>query len=487
VAAWLAARSNQSFETSCARIYLVGDLAWKIKRPVRFAFLDFSTPKKRKWALERELSFNRRWSGDIYRAVCAITRQGGAFAIDGDGEPVEWLLEMRRFDPDAVLANRPRAVDGPLAETLGRLIAHMHEGAPVAPANSGLDAYGFTVAANEAALTDPASPLDRVALGPVIAATSAGRDALLSLLETRLRQGFARQCHGDLHLGNILLEDGRPVPFDCIEFNDTLRRMDVLYDVAFPIMDLVVRDNIGAANGLLNAYLDEAARVFPPTLWRGLKALPQFLAVRASVRAHVSASTGDRAASARYLAAAHEFLAAAAPRLIAIGGRSGTGKTSFARILAPLIPGAPGAVVLRSDEIRKRLMGAAPLDPLPATAYAPEMDGRVYAEMLRLAAAVLDAGRSVILDATFLAPQTRAGAVRAAKGARAPFVGVWLEGDPDVLRRRIAERRGDPSDADLTVLERQLVRDEGEMKWRRLSIGSDLDAVARELATERNG
>jgi hypothetical protein len=486
VAAWLAARSDEVIETSCARIHLAGEVAWKIKRPVRFAFLDFSTPEKRRWALERELSFNRRWSGDIYRAVRAVTRRDGAFAIEGDGEPVEWLLVMRRFDPDAVLANQPRSVDGPLAEALGRLIARMHIDAPVAPGNSGLGAYGFTVAANEAALADPASHLDRVALEPVIAATSAGRDALTPLLRTRLTEGYARHCHGDLHLGNILLEDERPVPFDCIEFNDTLSRMDVLYDVAFPIMDLVVRDNTRAANRLLNAYFDEAARGFAAGLWRGLRALPQFLAVRASVRAHVSASTGDGAAAAHYLAAAQNFLIVPAPRLIAIGGRSGTGKTHFARILAPLLPGAPGAVILRSDEIRKRLMGAAALDPLPKTAYAPAMDERVYADMLQLAATVLAAGRSVILDATFLAPEARERAEVVAARLGAPFSGAWLEGEPEILRARVAARRGDPSDADVAVLERQLARDAGRVTWRALDIQSDLDASARDMVSGRD-
>jgi len=466
VADWLAARA--------------GDTAWKLKRPVRFAFLDFSTLEKRKWALDRELSFNRRWSGDIYRAVRPVTRQGETFAIGGEGHAVEWLLEMRRFDPDAVIGHRPEPMDPALADDLGRLIARAHIDAPIASRDVDLGAYGYTVDSNEMPLKETAA--ERALAQRVIDGTRAGRDALTPLLMTRLDEGFARQCHGDLHLGNILLEAGRPVPFDCLEFNDTLSWMDALYDVAFPIMDLVVRGQTIAANRLLNAYLDEAARGFPPSLWRGLRVLPQFLAVRASVRAHVTGSNGERETSARYLRAAEEFLTAPTPRLIAVGGLSGTGKTHFARHLAPLIAPAPGAVILRSDEVRKRLWNVGSLDPLPPEAYAPTEDGRVYGEIFAAAALVLAAGCPVVLDATFLDPARRVEAEAIAARAGVPFDGLWLKGEPSELRARLAARAGDASDADLAVLERQLARDAVPVTWRSHDIQSGLDRLARDLA-----
>jgi len=470
VATWLAAQADEVVETSCARVFLAGDRAWKIKRPVDLGFLDFSTLDKRKWALDRELDLNRRWSGDIYRAVRAVTREGGALAIDGVGETVEWLLEMRRFDPHAVIAGRPEAMDLAQADDLGRLIARFHVAAPRAP-EADFGAYGYTVDANEGPLTRAAPPLDASMVARVIAATKAGRDALIPLLEARRSEGFARLAHGDLHLGNILLEGGRPIPFDCIEFSQVLGRMDVLYDAAFPIMDLVVRGQPAAANRLLNAYLDEAARAFPASLWDGLGALPQFLAVRACVRAHVTAATGDDAMSRRYLAAAETFLTPSVPRLTAVGGLSGSGKTSEAARLAARA--APGAVILRSDLIRKRLWNVAPLERLPAAAYAPDEDARVHREMFAIAARVLAAGWPVILDATFLDPARRNEAEALAASLDVPFDGVWLDAPPDVLRARVAARTGDASDAGLEVLERQLAGDVGPVTWRRLSLQSE--------------
>lgn len=486
VADWLESQAEGTIETSCARVFLRPEVAWKIKRPVRFAFLDFSTLDRRQWALDRELTFNRRWTSDIYRAVREVTRAGESFALDGQGETVEWLLEMRRFDPDAVLANRPQAIDGKLAETLGRLIARAHIDAPAAPDGGGAAALGYTIATNETSL-QRAPGLEAAVVRRLIDRTRTGRDALSPALESRRRAGFGRQCHGDLHLGNILLEGGRPIPFDCIEFNDQLSRIDVLYDVAFPIMDLVVRDRDEAANRLLNAYLDEAARGMPSTQWEGLAALPLFLSVRAAVRAHVTAATGEDGLARQYLVAAERFLEPCKARLFAVGGLSGTGKSTFARALAPLVPDAPGAVILRSDEIRKRLLGVGHLDPLPDAAYAPDQDARVYEEMLMLAAAIFRAGRSVILDATFLAPEERLHVERLAASLGASMTPVWLEADPALLRARLAARTADSSDATLAVLDGQLASDPGPVTWPRISAGAEFGAAARRLAARPGG
>jgi hypothetical protein len=463
VARWLERQAEQTIETSCARVFLRGEVAWKIKRPVRFAFLDFSTLEARKWALDRELEFNRRWAKDIYRRVRAVARAGDSFSLDGQGEAVEWLLEMRRFDPAAVLDEQRHRVDGDLADALGRLIARAHIEAPVAMDGGGPEALGYTIGTNEVSLR--ASGLGPGAVEHLIERTRSALDTLTPVLDSRRLAGFARQCHGDLHLGNILVEDGIPVPFDCIEFNDRLSRIDVLYDAAFPIMDLTVRQSPEPANRLLNAYLDEAARGLPPAQWEGLAALPLFLSVRAAVRAHVSEATGGTELAGRYLAAAEAFLKPTSPRMFAVGGLSGTGKTTLARTMAPFVAGAPGAVILRSDEIRKRLWGAGHLDPLPPAAYEPEQDLAVYDEMFELAAVIVHAGRSVVMDATFLAPETRVRAERLATTLRVPFTPVWLSADPDALRARIAARETDASDAGVEVLDRQLTLDLGGLTW----------------------
>jgi aminoglycoside phosphotransferase family enzyme/predicted kinase len=479
---WLAARSDRVIETSCAWVFLQGERALKVKKPVDYGFLDFSTPEKRRWALERELAFNRATAPDIYRSVRRITRDGDALAFDGAGETVDFALEMRAFDPAAVLAEQPSRVDGALAETLGRTIARFHAAAEVRPEGGGVKALGFTIRTNADNLRHLAPALGKREVEHVIAATDQALADHTRLLERRRAEGYARRCHGDLHLGNILLQDGAPVLFDCIEFNDLLSEIDVLYDVAFLVMDLWFRERRDAANRVLNAYLDEAARAFPPDLWDGLVLLPLFLSARASVRTHVTGMQGDIATATAYLAAARSHLEPPMPTLTAVGGLSGAGKTTLARQIAPLIGAAPGALVLRTDEIRKRLAGVVPAERLPPEAYGPGTSERVYDEMFDTARRALAAGRSVVLDAVFLQAGERAAASALAGDCFTPFQGVWLEGDPVELRRRLAARVGDASDAGAAVLDEQLARDPGEIDWLRLPAGDLNAAAARILA-----
>ena len=480
---WLSSGSDRVIETSCAWVFLKGDVALKLKKPVDYGFLDFSTPEKRRWAIERELAFNRVTAPDIYRAVHRVTRQGGDLALDGDGEAVDYVLEMRAFDPAAVLSEQSERVDGALAERLGRTIARFQAVAEARPEGGGVKALGFTIRTNADNLRALAGRLGADEVDQVIAATDAALAAGAPLLEGRRAEGFARRCHGDLHLGNILLEDGRPVLFDCIEFNDLLSEIDVQYDVAFTVMDLSFRGRAEAANRLLNAWLDEAARSFPATLWDGLAALPLMLSARASVRAHVTANQGELGEARAYLAAAAHHLAPPPPTLTAIGGLSGTGKTTLARQIAPRLGGAPGAVILRSDEIRKRLAGAEPTERLPPAAYGPGTSARVYDEMLAVARGILAAGRSVVLDAVFLRPDERQAAAKLADSMRVPFQGAWLQGQARMLTQRLAARTGDASDAGPDTLEEQLSRDPGPIDWPILD-AADLGAAAMRLAPQ---
>jgi aminoglycoside phosphotransferase family enzyme/predicted kinase len=464
---WLAGGSERVIETSCAWVFLEGARALKLKKPVDHGFLDFSTREKRRWALERELAFNRQTAPDIYRGVRRVTRgPGGGLELDGAGEVVDFALEMRAFDPADVLAERPERVDGALGEALGRRIAQFHAAAEIRPNGGGVWALGYTIRTNAEHLKALAAKLGAGAVGRVIAGVDAALEAAAPPLDERAVTGFARRCHGDLHLGNILLEEGRPVLFDCIEFNDRLSDIDVQYDVAFLLMDLLFRGRAEPANRVLNGWPDEAARAFPDALWDGLAALPLMLSARASVRAHVTANQAGTGPARDYLAAAEQHLGPPPPRLVAIGGLSGAGKTTLAHRLAPTLGAAPGAVVLRSDEIRKRLAGVHPADRLEASAYRPEMDARVYDEMQRIAARLLNAGRAVVLDAVFFDEARRNAARAIAHAAQAPFRGLWLAGPPDLLRRRIAGRHGDASDAGLAVLEAQLEADPGVIDWK---------------------
>ncbi|WP_293677899.1 bifunctional aminoglycoside phosphotransferase/ATP-binding protein [uncultured Phenylobacterium sp.] len=476
--AWLGGASDRTIDTACAHVFLSPERALKIKRHEDLGYVDFSTAERRQWALERELEFNRPTAPDIYRAVRRITREAdGSLAIEGAGETVDHLLEMRRFDEGAVLSARPDSVDGALAEMLGRTIADFHAAAPLRPAG-GLTAISWTVGSNAGLLRDiPA--LDQGRVETMIALTEAELERQAPLLAHRSATGFARRCHGDLHLGNILLEGGLPVLFDCIEFSDLLSDLDVFYDLAFLIMDLDFRGRRDAGVRALSAYLDEAARSFPAELWDGLTALPLMLATRAAVRAHVSAHSGDPRVAQAYVEAAIAHLAPPPPVLAAVGGLSGSGKSRFARGIAPALGASPGAVILRTDEIRKRLMDVQPLQRLPSQAYAAEITARTYDTMIDNARALLKAGRAVVLDATFIDPALRGRAEALAAECGAPFHGAWLEAPIEVLEARVASRQGDASDATVAVLHDQIARLAEPVTWPKVDTDAPNEVVVK--------
>jgi aminoglycoside phosphotransferase family enzyme/predicted kinase len=395
-----------------------------------------------------------------------IRRPDGTLTFDGAGQPVETVLRMRRFDPEAVLSNNPERVRADFAEALGRQVAGFHAGADVR--KGGGEALGYVVKSNAEHLRELAGVLGGEAVETLIAATQAEFDKRWSELDARGAAGQLRRCHGDLHLGNILHEDGHAVLFDCIEFNDALSEIDVLYDLAFLLMDLVFRGQAAGASRVLNGYLDEAARSFGDQALRGLSCLPLFLSVRAAVRAHVSAQQGDEARARAYLRTAIKHLTWPTPVLYAVGGLSGSGKSTLSRVLAPELGASPGAVILRSDEIRKRLWDRAPRDALLPEAYGEGQSARVYGRMLEDAAVALGAGRPVVLDAVFLKPEERQAAETVGAEAGVAFHGVWLEAPEAVMSARLDARMGDASDADRRVLAEQLARDPGAITWKRV-------------------
>lgn len=477
---WFEARSERRIDTACAHVFLTGDTAFKLKRHADLGYVDFTTCEKRRWALERELAFNQASAPDIYRRLRRITRErDGGLTLDGAGETLELALEMRRFPEDAVLAAQPEMLDGEMAETLGRMIADLHAKAELRP-QGGHSAIDFTVGSNARILRELKGDLDADRVETLIALTAAELARQAPLLKARASAGFSRRCHGDLHLGNIVVENGAPVLFDCIEFNDLLSDLDLLYDLAFLLMDLDFRGRREAAVRVLSAYLDQAARSFGADMWDGLAALPLMLSVRAGVRAHVQAHAGDAASARAYVEAGIAHLSPAPPALMAVGGVSGTGKSTFARAVAPALGASPGAVVLRTDEIRKRLAGVGPTAPLDRAVYTPEFYGQVYDALFADAAALLKAGRAVVLDATFVDPALRTRAEGLAVKAAVPFHGVWLEAPVEVLEARVAARTRDASDATVAVLRDQLERVAlpGEA-WARVDARGDLAAAAK--------
>jgi aminoglycoside phosphotransferase family enzyme/predicted kinase len=467
----------QRIDTHGAHVFLAGGRAFKMKRAVRFSFLDFSTLEKREATLRAELLLNRRTAPMLYRRVLPVTRdEAGRLALDGTGEPVEWLLEMRRFPAEAELdrvAGRGElGLD--LAERLGQTIASFHAAAEVRPEGGGHAAMREIIDGNTGDLARLAPwLLGQSEVEALDRATRAELARHRALLDRRRAGGRVRRCHGDLHLGNIVLLDGRPVLFDCIEFSEAFATVDVLYDLAFLLMDLVHRELGPQAQRLLQAYNDMA----PDD--EGLALLPLFVSVRAVIRAKVlgfnAEALEDEAARAKKIAEAGAYLAIArralepvAPRLVAVGGRSGTGKSTLARALAPGIGAMPGAVVLRSDVIRKGLFDVASTERLPECAYNAEASMRVFETIARRAAALLAAGRAVVADGVYGDVGQRASIEAAARDAGVRFDGFWLIAPEAVLLERVEARRGDASDADRRIVLAQRRMDEGSVTWRQL-------------------
>jgi len=458
-------------DTHAASVFLAGNKAIKIKRAVRYPFLDFSTLEKRKAACEAEIAVNRAYAPAIYRWVTPITkRSDGNFAIGGKGDPVEWAVEMRRFDHNQTLDRLAdaHAIDETLADALGRAVAAAHRLAPTVKNAHFSDSLAAIVAQNE---SEFASEPDLLSLHELRALADATRNAferVKTLLAAREQAGLVRRCHGDLHLGNIVLIDGKPVLFDAIEFDDRLATVDVFYDLAFLLMDLVERGLDIAASIVLNRYLVETRRIHDLDV---LAALPLFMSVRAAIRAKVTvARRRQNESSAEIAHTAHDYadlarklMAPARPQLVAIGGLSGTGKSLLARALAPAIPPLPGAVVLRSDVERKALFGAAETERLPKTAYTADATAKVYAALAAKARRVLAAGHSAIVDAVFAQPDERADIARAAGSA--VFQGLFLTADLATRLSRVDNRTGDASDATADVARQQEQFELGYIRW----------------------
>lgn len=476
-------------ETHGSVVFVAGLRAWKLKRAVRYDYLDFSTAERRRAMCEAEVQINRRTAPRLYRGVVAVTREaGGSLALGGSGEPIDWVVEMVRFDQEGLfdrLAARGR-LDVGLMRALAAAIAAFHEAAERRYDHAGRSGMAWVIDGNATGFAEEGVGI--LEPGVCRRLTADSRNVLArrgAQLDARREAGFVRQCHGDLHLRNIVLVDGVPTLFDAIEFNDDIACIDVLYDLAFLLMDLRRRRLPLLANTVLSAYLAHTGD------YESVSLLPLFLACRAAVRAKTSAtaarmqSKGESRTelenlSRAYLDMAGGLLTPPQPCLIAIGGLSGSGKSTLALALAPLVGAVPGAVVIRSDEVRKELCGVPPLSPLGPEGYTPEMSRRVYATVADRAAVLLGAGHTAIVDAVFVHPSDRDAIARVASGQSAPFAGFWLDAPESVLTGRASQRRGDPSDATADVVRMQLTQDTGDIGWRRVDAASGADTVLKQ-------
>jgi aminoglycoside phosphotransferase family enzyme/predicted kinase len=474
-----------AIETHGAMILLNGSNALKIKRAVKLAYLDFSTLDRRKSVCEREISLNQPAAPDIYRGVVAIVRRpSGELALDGDGEPVEWAVLMTRFADDALLERyaQRHGVTSEMARDLADMCAAMHAAAPVALGVDTAERLSGVVRTIEESVAAVGLNSDAMAFAEQSRVQLA---CARPLLDRRSVGGLVRRCHGDLHMGNVIVWNSRPVPFDAIEFDDDLATIDVLYDLAFLLMDLERHGLRVAANQVLGRYLWRTDRDLDLD---GLTLLPLFLAVRAGVRAMVRADRARQVSGAEREAAigrcretitlANRYLAPPVPRLVAIGGLSGTGKSTLAARLAPLFGAAPGALHLRSDLERKSAAGAGETERLPPEAYRAEASAEIYRRLAYKARRALKAGHSVIVDAVFADPRERREIAAVAEDIGVPFRGIWLTAPTERLKARVAARRNDASDATPEVVDRQLTYDVGSVDWSIVDADGDAADVA---------
>jgi hypothetical protein len=485
VAGFLAALAGAApVETHISLVFLGPDTVWKLKKAVRLSFLDFSSLAARRRFCLRELELNGPAAPGLYRDVVPVVRgaEGGlTFGGERDADrALDWVLRMARV-PEGdfldVIAEQGELAPA-LLDATADAVATYHHALPPAGVMRASDGVRGTIAGNaRAALAAGLEPDSVAAWESEIVARL---EPIAGWLDARGQAGFVRRAHGDLHLGNLCLWQGRPVPFDALEFDEALATIDLGYDLAFLLMDIEHRVGRPAANRVLNRYV---ARTGDAALVRGL---PVFLSLRAMVRAHVEATRGRTVPAHGYLESALAYLRPAKALIVGVGGLQGTGKSTLARALAPELGPAPGALIPRSDEVRKRLHAVAPEAKLPVAAYSAAASAAVFAELIAEARIAAEAGHAVVADATFLDPAHRAALRDAALAAGVPFLGLWLCAPLEVLEARVGARSGDASDATVAVL-RAAAAAAGEVKdWLAvpaLDVGMML-AAAREAVTK---
>jgi aminoglycoside phosphotransferase family enzyme len=409
----------ERIETHCSIVFLAGDRAYKLKRAIRYASLDYTTHASRQAACEAELVLNRRTAPELYLSVRSINRgAGGVLAFDGPGPALDYVVVMQRFAQTDLFDRMAESgsLTPALMHALGGAVARLHRMAETTPAFGGSDAIRRVIVDNDRELAKVAITLDGATVGTLSSDTRAALDAMATLLDRRRAEGKVRRCHGDLRLANICLYSGRPTLFDCIEFSEEIGCIDVLYDLAFLLMDLHARGRGDLANVVFNAYLDLTPEA------EGLRTLPLFLALRAATRSYALAGSASRqsdpeqaarllALARRHVGAGIDFLAPRSPLLIALGGRPDHEKAGLAASLAGVALPAPGARLLH-------------LNTSDETAW-------------REASAVLTAGCSVLVEGGFADEPELNVATGLASRLGVRFLGLWFGSPPVALDGRL--------------------------------------------------
>lgn len=444
-------------ETHISWVIVAGEHAYKIKKPLRLDFLDFSSLQARRFYCQEELRLNRRLAPELYLEVVPITGSLEAPRFGGEGEVLEWAVHMRAFDPQSGLDKLP-AVSREQIVAVARQLADFHmrlpplANPPGNPVQAALDNF------SQLRACPGCPPEQQQRLARIEAWTSTQGQRLAGHFEQRQAQGHVRECHGDLHLGNIAWHQGQPLIFDALEFSSGLRSIDTLNECAFLMMDLFQRGWHHQAWRFLNEYLESSGD------YAGLPALPYYLVYRAMVRAKVAAircaqagASADEACT--YLALAEQLTMPQSPALILMHGPSGSGKSHLAGELMELL----GAIRLRSDVERKRLFGLRAEQSSQAITggiYTPEADQQTRQRLLALSRLLLQSDQRVIVDATFIRRDWREPFIALAGELGVPWCLLSMELPEALLRQRLSQRHGDASEADQGVLEAQLAHHE---------------------------
>jgi aminoglycoside phosphotransferase family enzyme/adenylate kinase family enzyme len=450
----------EKIETHISSVLLTGDFAYKIKKPVDFGFVNFTTLERRRYFCAEELRLNARLAPQIYLDTIAITGSIDHPEINGAGEAIEYAVKMRQFDADALLNRllQHGRVDETVIKTLANAIAQFHHNITVADATSHFGTPANILASMKQNFDQIRQHISETDLLPALKRiedwTLAQFDRLEGTLQRRKHEGFIRECHGDMHLGNIALDQGELIIFDGIEFNEDFRWIDVVSELAFISMDLCANKADKLATLLINHYLEITGD------YAGLRLLRFYQVYRAMVRAKVAClghSSGWLQQYQSYIRLAEQFMHQQRPQMLLMYGLSASGKSTIASQIAQRM----GAIHIRSDRERKRLFAAqhGGENKLNHGLYSREIGEQTYRHLLKLAESIIESGFSVIIDATFLAQAQREPFLQWAKSRGLDACIIQLDASPDTLRQRLDQRCAEQdniSDATLEVLQHQM-------------------------------
>ena len=453
-------------ETHISWVILTGKYAYKIKKPVNFGFLDFSTLEKRKKFCEQELTLNRKLASEIYLDVVSINNSAHNPIISSNGKAVEYAVKMRQFPQSAQLDNRLTAGKLTLKniDAIAQMIAHFHGTTEIADSSMN---FGNSIIVNHAVEENFLQIRQHLhthdyetRLTALSQWSETEEKKLQNTFTQRKSDGFIRQCHGDMHLRNMLWLHDKPMAFDCIEFNPELSWIDVISEIAFLVMDCQYRQQPQLANRFLNSYLEATGD------YKGIEVLPYYLCYRAMVRAKVNILRYEQAGISNeekqkavvefesYIDLATSYTQPKATRLIIMRGMSASGKSTISQQLVDTL----GIIRIRSDVERKRLFGVTTnsQNNIDSGIYSAQASEKTYDKLAKLAASIINAGYSVIIDAAFLKYKQRQVFQQLAEHLNISFVILEILASAETLRQRIKQRKNDISDADLNVLNHQL-------------------------------